>query len=95
MKQGFYAIVLATGLAGCGGTPVEHRNYHDSDPSAGLFKDTLTWEWRRKENVSPPAQMTTAEHEEFKKWKESAGANERSEFEDWRAWQEWKRKNPK
>ena len=50
---------------------------------------------RKKDNVSPPAQMTTAEHEEFKKWKESAGANERSEFEEWRAWQEWKRKNPK
>jgi hypothetical protein len=95
MKQGFYAVLLAAGLAGCGATPVEHRNYHDSDPSAGLFRDTLTWEWRRKDSVNPPAQMTAAEQEEFKKWKDSAGATERSEFEDWRAWQEWKRNNPK
>jgi hypothetical protein len=41
----------------------------------------------------PP--MSAAEQEEFKKWRESASSSERQEFEDWRAWQEWKRKNPK
>jgi len=95
MRQGFYVVLLVAGLAGCGATPVTHRNYHDSDPDAGLFKDSLTWEWTRKETVNPPAQMTAAEQAEFKKWQESAGATERKEFEDWRAWQEWKRKNPK
>jgi len=94
MKQAFY-VVLAAGLAGCGATPVEHRNYREIDPSQGFFADTLTWEWRRKDRVNPPAQMSAAEQEEFKKWQESASANERKEFEDWRAWQEWKRKNPK
>ena len=61
----------------------------------GLFRDTLTWEWRKKDTASPPAPMTAAEQEEFKKWQDAASATERKEFEDWRAWQEWKRKNPK
>jgi len=42
-----------------------------------------------------PSQATAAEQDDFKKWQESASGPERKEFEDWRAWQEWKRKNPK
>ena len=90
MAKRFIALALAAaGLAGCGATPVEHRNYRDSDPSQGLFADGLTWEWRRKDTL--PA----TEQEDFKKWQESASSTERREFEEWRAWQEWKRKNPK
>ena len=86
----FIACALAAaGLAGCGATPVEHRNYREIDPSQGLFADTLTWEWRSKDTLSAATQ------EDFKKWQESASSTERREFEEWRAWQEWKRKNPK
>jgi hypothetical protein len=35
------------------------------------------------------------EQDEFKKWREFASSPERREFEEWRAWQEWKRRNPK
>ena len=95
MKQGFIVCAFLTaGLAGCGGVPVTHTNYHEIDPSQGMMADTMTWEWRRKEQPAAPAGASAAEQEEFKKWRDSAGASERSEFEDWRAWQEWKKKNP-
>lgn len=45
--------------------------------------------------AASPSQATAAEQDDFKKWQESASGPERKEFEDWRAWQEWKRKNPK
>src|SRR5574341_709437 len=104
MKQGFVlSALLAAGLAGCGATPVTHTNYREIDPSQGMMADTMTWEWRRKQQPGTPeaaqpaasAAASVAEQEEFKKWQESAGATERKEFEDWRAWQEWKKKNPK
>ena len=101
MKKGFTVVLLAAGLAGCGGTPVEHRNYHEIGPGEGLFADTMSWEWRRKDTIptaapaSAAAPLSAAEQDEFKKWQESAGSPERREFEEWRAWQEWKRKNPK
>jgi hypothetical protein len=80
--------------------PAYEREIKEGRP--GLFGD-LTWDidlsQKRKaaEQAAPQAAapMTAAEHEEFKKWRESAGASERQEFEEWRAWQEWKRKNPK
>jgi hypothetical protein len=98
VKAGFASsLLLAAGLAGCGATPVEHRNYREIGPGEGLFAETLTWEWRRKDSVPPAAAApaSAAEQEEFKKWRDSASSAERKEFEDWRAWQEWKRKNPK
>jgi hypothetical protein len=100
MKQGFVtAVILAAGLAGCGATPVEHRNEKEAPlpPGQGMFGDTMTWQWVRKDQMpsSNAAPATAAEQDDFKKWRESAGASERSEFEDWRAWQEWKKKNPK
>jgi hypothetical protein len=90
MAKGFIALALAAaGLAGCGATPVEHRNYREIDPSQGLFADGLNWEWRRKDTIP------TSTAEDFKKWQESASSDERRDFEEWRAWQEWQRKNPK
>jgi hypothetical protein len=103
--------VGAAGLAGCAtdyvppppsGVPGPAYVNEMKDGRPGLFGD-LTWDIdlsgkpKAAEQAAPQAAapMTAAEHEEFKKWRESAGASERQEFEEWRAWQEWKRKNPK
>ena len=102
MRNGFAIVVLAAGLAGCGATPVEHRNYREIGPGEGLFAETLTWEWRRKDTIpsasnpeaAPAGPVRAGDQEDFKKWRESAGSADRKEFEDWRAWQEWKRRNP-
>ena len=99
MGKGFYAVVLAAGLAGCGATPKEYRNEKELPlpPGEGAFGNSLTYEWRKKDTVptAAPAQASAGEQDEFKKWRESAGSPERREFEEWRAWQEWKRRNPK
>ena len=104
MTKGFNVVLLVAGLAGCGATPVEHRNEKELPlpPGQGAFGETMTWEWRRKDTIpaasSTPAASTpasAAEQDEFKKWRESANRSERQEFDEWRAWQEWKRKNPK
>ena len=101
MKYGFMVLVLAAGLAGCGAEPVTHRNYHEISPEDGMLSDTSTWEWRRKGEAPAPAAAAPAtaaavsDRQDFKKWQESAGSAERKEFDDWRAWQEWKRRNPK
>ena len=59
-----------------------------------MFGDATSFElrWKDKDRAKP---VSTAEQEEFLKWRETAGSQERQEFEDWRAWQEWKKKNPK
>ena len=99
MKKGFNVVLLAAGLAGCGATPKEYRNEKELPlpPGQGAFGDSLTHEWRKKDTVptAAPAQASAGEQDEFKKWRESAGSPERREFEEWRAWQEWKRRNPK
>jgi hypothetical protein len=97
MKKGVSVVLLAAGIAGCGATPVEHRNYREIGPGEGLFAETKLWEWRRKDTIptAAPAQASAVEQDEFKKWQASASSPERREFEEWRAWQEWKRKNPK
>ena len=90
-------VLIAAGFAGCGATPVEHRNYREIGPGEGIFSDTVDWEWRRKDTIpaATPLPASAAEQDEFKKWRETASSPERVEFEEWRAWQEWKRKNPK
>ena len=97
MIKGFNVVLLAAGLAGCGATPVEHRNYREIGPGEGLFADSASWEWRRKDTIptAAPAPASVVEQDEFKKWQASASSPERREFEEWRAWQEWKRRNPK
>jgi hypothetical protein len=57
-----------------------------------LFGD-LRWEFDlgggKRETVK------ASDEEDFKRWKESnPSSQERRDFEEWRAWQEWKRKNP-
>ena len=97
MIKGFNVVLLAAGLAGCGATPVEHRNYREIGPGEGLFAETMTSEWRRKDMIptAAAAPAGVVEQDEFKKWQASASSPERREFEEWRAWQEWKRRNPK
>jgi hypothetical protein len=66
-------------------------------PGQGMLGDTATHEWRRKDSIppAPPVRTSDAERAEFRRWQQSASAVERREFEDWRAWQESKRMNPK
>lgn len=52
------AALLAAGLAGCGGTPIEVRNEKEQPlpPGQGMFGGGLTWEWKRKDTpTQPPA----------------------------------------
>ena len=57
-----------------------------------MFGD-LTW------NIGSDGKVVKAESastpEDYKKAIDSMSPSERQEFEDWRAWQEWKRKNQK
>jgi hypothetical protein len=92
-------LLIAAGLAGCGATPKEYRDDKNLPlpPGQGAFGDSLTHEWRRKDTIPPatPVPASGADQEEFRKWQNSAGSSERREFEEWRAWQEWRRRNPK
>jgi hypothetical protein len=101
MKARFFALaVVAAGLAGCASDYVPPRPSTEPGPAwtrevqegrPGLFGD-LRWNVDLSGKREP---VSVSEEAEFKKWRESAGAGDRQEFEDWRAWQEWKRKNPK
>jgi hypothetical protein len=93
-------LFIAAGLAGCaGGTmpPTDTRSDTDRPlpPGEGMFGNAFTWEWRKKEEPAPQAAKPAAAPAPSAATKPEPSASERSEFEDWRAWQEWKRKNPK
>ncbi len=97
MKAGLFAFaVAAAGLAGCATDPAAippgpAYNREISEGRPGLFGD-LRWNVDLSGNREP---VRVSEEEDFKRWKESnPGSAERQEFEQWRAWQEWKRKNP-
>ena len=96
MRYGFTFLLLAAGLAGCAGstpTPADTRNDKEAPlpPGQGAFGNAFTWEWRKKDAPAPEAPAGTATAPAS-----SADANrERQEFEEWRAWQEWKKKNAK
>jgi hypothetical protein len=100
MQAGFFALaVVAAGLAGCATDYVPPRPANTPGPAyerevqegrPGLFGD-LRWNVDLTGKREP---VTVSEEAEFKKWQESAGTSERREFEEWRAWQEWKRNNP-
>ena len=94
--------LLAAALAGCAGstaTPADTRNERDrplyrterSEPQpAGdaAFGSAFGPEWRAlggPQSSTPPATSGAR----------STSTAEEREFEDWRAWQEWKRRNPK
>ena len=107
MKASFIAsAVVAAGLAGCAtgyvpppppvkpGPETSYREVQTGAP--GMFGD-LRWniDMSGKKKRVTTAPENAAEQQEFSKWQESAGTTERRDFEEWRAWQEWKRKNPK
>jgi len=106
MQARFFALtVAAAGLAGCATDYVPPRPANAPGPAyeremqegrPGLFGD-LRWNIDTAKGTRDPVrtEATAAEQAEFKKWQESVGSSERQEFEQWRAWQEWKRNNPK
>jgi hypothetical protein len=100
VKTLFSLALLAAGLAACGGTAQEYRNDKEQ-PRQGAFGDAFTWEWRKQ---NPPAPASSAPMAKPPAAPAQAGAKpsaprdanrERQEFEEWRAWQEEKRKNAK
>jgi len=82
MRTALLILLAAGALAGCAG------------PSAQEDKETFKsfgWEWRGKDHpASYPVTPTSASTSD----PQGLSAEER-EFQDWRAWQEWRRKNPK
>ncbi|HEV3008827.1 MAG TPA: hypothetical protein VGX52_07325 [Burkholderiales bacterium] len=102
MNARFFALVVAAaGLAGCAtdpsATPPGPRYEREiSEGRPGFFGD-LRWniDLSGKREPSRVSEASAQEQDDFKKWRESMGPSERQEFEEWRAWQEWKRKNPK
>jgi hypothetical protein len=101
MKNGFFTLALAAaGLAGCATDYVPPRPSNTPGPAyvnemndgrPGMFGD-LRWNVDLTGKREP---VRVSEEEDFKRWKEANPSDaERREFEEWRAWQEWKRKNP-
>jgi hypothetical protein len=88
MKQGVYVLVLATGLAGCGGQPVTHINYHEIDPSKGMFADTLTWEWRRKAEPAAASAAAAAPAAAATVAAPQTAAPSATELEDFKTWRD-------
>ena len=102
MNRAIYPL-LAAALAGCAGgkpTPTDTRSatdrpYYRSEHSAPVsgrgdsaFGRGFDAEWRKlggPETAIPAATTNPG----------SPLTSEEREFEDWRAWQEWKRRNPK
>ena len=105
MTKALNLLILATALAGCAGStasPSDSRQPNDRPlpPGEGAFGSALTWEWRKK-NEPPPAASAPAPAPATAPAAQAGAATtpgssaERQEFEEWRAWQEWKRRNPK
>ena len=92
-------MLLAASLAGCAATPQDYRNDKEQPlPSGqGAFGEGFTWEWRKKDAPPSSAPATTAPATPAQAGAAKPGdaERERQEFEEWRAWQEWKRKNAK
>jgi hypothetical protein len=103
VKIALNVAILAAGLAGCAAgtpSPTDTRNQTDRTlpPGEGAFGCAFTWEWRKKD---PPAPASAAPATAQPATPAPAGATpqdankEQQEFEEWRAWQEWKKKNQK
>lgn len=102
MKNTFCFLLLAGALAGCAGstpTPSDTRNERDrplyrtertAAPPAGhrTFGSGFDAEWRKL--GGPETALPSAAPDA-----KSSLTPEQRELEDWRAWREWKRRNPK
>jgi hypothetical protein len=105
VKAAFIVTILAAGLAACAGgvpSPTDTRPETDRTlpPEDRAFGKAFTWEWRKKDApAEPTAAPATAQPATpapaTGTGKPEDAAKERQEFEDWRAWQEWKKKNAK
>jgi hypothetical protein len=101
VKLQLLALVAAAGIAGCAtdyvppptvARPGPADEYYTQDGRPGIAGD-LRW---RVDPTGKKEPVRVSEEADFKRWKESAPSDaERREFEEWRAWQEWKRNNPK
>ena len=99
MKTQLLALAVAYAAAGCASDYVPPRPTGEPGPTwikeaqegrPGVFGD-LTW---RIDPTGKKEPVRVSEEADFKRWKESSPTDaERREFEDWRAWQEWKRNN--
>jgi hypothetical protein len=93
VKRARFALVAGAALlSGCAlqtSPPPPYQGEIDKE-RPGMLGD-LRW----NVDASGNWQRARSAEEDFKKWRETAGSEERREFEEWRAWQEWKRKNPK
>jgi len=84
MRKAFLSLLAAAALAGCAGPAGQEGKKEPEFASFG-------WEWRGKDHpASYPVTPTAASASD----PQGLSAEER-EFQDWRAWQEWRRKNPK
>jgi len=92
MRIGALALVIAAaGLAGCSAGSTTGAPYdHDAPlkPGEGAFGDSTTFRLGEKKQATP------AEFAAYEKWKETASAQERQEFEAWRNWQDMRKKTP-
>jgi len=85
MRKTLLMLLVACALAGCAGFAGQ------DDKKEPAFGDSFGWDWRGKDHPAPyPATATPAGAGN----PQGLSAEER-EFQDWRAWQDWKRKNPK
>lgn len=95
MKPGFPALILSALLGGCATDglppPVSAEEAEIAEGRPGIFGD-LRWNVDLQGRYQP---ARVSEEEAFKRWKALESNPERREFEEWRAWQEWKRKNPR
>jgi len=91
MRVGVIALVVAAaGFSGCGTSTMSEPYATDPDrplkPGEGMFGDATTFELGRKKEATP------TEFTAYQKWKETASAQERQEFEAWRNWQDMRKK---
>jgi hypothetical protein len=90
MRLGALALVVAAaGFAGCG-TSTSGAQPYDRDPplkpGEGMLGDATTFQLGVKKEATP------TEFAAYQKWKETASAQERQEFEAWRNWQDMRKK---
>ena len=81
MRNILVVALLAAGLAGCAATAEQEKK----DAAFGAAFDA---DWRGKNFSSTPPVVAPVGNPQDP-------AAEDREFQDWRAWQEWKRRNPK
>ena len=91
MRNALIAVLLA-GLAGCSAVSQDYGDKKDQSSGKDAFGESFGSEWRKKDAQGRPVATQAATPAPAIPGMSEA---ESREFEDWRAWQEWKRQNPK